>query len=65
MIEKSAKQIPNTAEISEVIHTNIESPLFAGISGQHFGYSKPMGDYDFYPNGGLEQPSCNKSKPYY
>ncbi|XP_052737647.1 pancreatic triacylglycerol lipase-like [Bicyclus anynana] len=38
----------NDAEVVEVIHTT------AG----HYGYDEPLGDLDFYPNGGSRQIGC-------
>ncbi|XP_034833544.2 pancreatic triacylglycerol lipase-like [Maniola hyperantus] len=42
------KLTKNDAQLVEVIHTT------AG----HYGYDKPLGDIDFYPNGGSWQTGC-------
>ncbi|GIY82442.1 pancreatic lipase-related protein 2 [Caerostris extrusa] len=43
----------NDAELVDVIHTN------GGKGLPHLGISFPMGDADFYVNGGTIQPSCS------
>ena len=40
----------NDADEVEIIHTNTRS----------LGYTNPLGDVDFYINGGWKQPSCNQ-----
>ncbi|XP_044265372.1 uncharacterized protein LOC123011801 [Tribolium madens] len=40
----------NDAEVVHVIHTN----------GGTFGFEKPCGTIDFFPNGGSSQPGCKK-----
>ncbi|KAL0808969.1 hypothetical protein ABMA28_012626 [Loxostege sticticalis] len=39
---------PNVALYTEVIHTDADES----------GYAQPLGDVDFYPNGGINQPGC-------
>ncbi|CAL1262150.1 unnamed protein product [Larinioides sclopetarius] len=45
---------PDDADIVDVIHTN------GGTGLPYFGGYFPMGDADFYVNGGAVQPSCSK-----
>lgn len=44
------------AKFVDVIHTDIRLTSL-GIVGS-FGVSRPIGDVDFYPNGGYHQPGC-------
>ncbi|KAK3098616.1 hypothetical protein FSP39_021249, partial [Pinctada imbricata] len=44
---------PNDANYVDVIHTDGDSLLELG-----FGCDRPLGDSDFYPNGGMDQPGC-------
>jgi hypothetical protein len=44
------------AKFVDVIHTDIRITSF-GIVGS-FGIGRPIGDVDFYPNGGFHQPGC-------
>lgn len=47
--DKVDKRLAETdADIVEVIHTN----------GNRFGFKQPLGTIDYYPNGGMSQPSC-------
>ncbi|GBM45266.1 Pancreatic lipase-related protein 3 [Araneus ventricosus] len=46
---------PGDADIVDVIHTN------GGTGLPYLGAYFPMGDADFYVNGGASQPSCSKS----
>jgi len=41
------------AKFVDVIHTDTKTLFVKGL-----GASQPMGDVDFYPNGGFEQPGC-------
>ncbi|KAM3955122.1 lipase member I-like [Aphomia sociella] len=41
---------PNDAIYTEVVHTNVGNK----------GYIKPMGQVDFYPNGGINMPGCGR-----
>lgn len=45
--ETGSRISPDDAEYVEVIHTSI------------FGDNQTIGDYDFYPNGGVNQPKCS------
>ncbi|KAJ8704792.1 hypothetical protein PYW08_012112 [Mythimna loreyi] len=40
---------PTDGEYTEIIHTNVQSA----------GYLQPLGDVDFYPNGGNNMPGCS------
>ncbi|KAK3091087.1 hypothetical protein FSP39_017022 [Pinctada imbricata] len=44
---------PDDAKYVDVIHTDGDSLLALG-----FGCDRPLGDADFYPNGGVDQPGC-------
>ena len=44
------------AKFVDVIHTDIRLTSL-GIVGS-FGVGRPIGDVDFYPNGGYHQPGC-------
>ena len=41
------------AQFVDVIHTDGQTHIQLGL-----GLLQPLGHADFYPNGGLEQPSC-------
>ncbi|XP_014258445.1 pancreatic triacylglycerol lipase-like [Cimex lectularius] len=47
---------PTDALFVDVIHTD-NTPFIQG----GLGLDEPIGHLDFYPNGGLDQPGCNKS----
>lgn len=42
---------PGDAQFVDVIHSDIDA----------LGYKEPLGNIDFYPNGGLDQPGCPKT----
>ncbi|OWK05691.1 hypothetical protein Celaphus_00012568, partial [Cervus elaphus hippelaphus] len=42
---------PRDAQFVDVIHSDTDA----------LGYKKPLGNIDFYPNGGLDQPGCPKT----
>ncbi|XP_036206740.1 lipase member H isoform X3 [Myotis myotis] len=42
---------PSDAQFVDVIHSDIDA----------LGYKEPLGNIDFYPNGGLDQPGCPKT----
>ncbi|KAM7132812.1 lipase member H isoform 3-T4 [Molossus nigricans] len=42
---------PRDAQFVDVIHSDIDA----------WGYKEPLGNIDFYPNGGLDQPGCPKT----
>ncbi|XP_023556690.1 lipase member H [Octodon degus] len=42
---------PSDAQFVDVIHSDINA----------LGYKEPLGNIDFYPNGGLDQPGCPKT----
>ena len=46
------------ADFVDAIHTSIGGSI---ITGQ-FGFNKPFGHVDFYPNGGIYQPRCPNGK---
>ncbi|OQV25067.1 putative Pancreatic triacylglycerol lipase [Hypsibius exemplaris] len=50
----SVRLDPSDAEIVDTLVTN-------GDVLMAFGSPQPMGDLNFYPNGGLNQPGCNKA----
>ncbi|KAK6188487.1 hypothetical protein SNE40_004652 [Patella caerulea] len=47
---------PSDADYVDVIHTDGETLLQLA-----FGMAKPIGDADFYPNGGKDQPGCKNT----
>ncbi|XP_037499672.1 phospholipase A1 isoform X1 [Rhipicephalus sanguineus] len=49
------------ARFVDVIHTSGNGDFFKG----HLGIDTPIGDVDFYPNGGKEQPGCVMPMPCY
>ncbi|KAH6925952.1 hypothetical protein HPB50_012445 [Hyalomma asiaticum] len=49
------------ARFVDVIHTSGNGDFFKG----HLGVDAPIGDVDFYPNGGTEQPGCSVPLPCY
>ncbi|XP_052271531.1 inactive pancreatic lipase-related protein 1-like [Dreissena polymorpha] len=50
---------PSDADFVDVIHTDGQPVTSLG-----FGSSKPMGDADFYPNGGKDQPGCKSAEKH-
>ncbi|XP_063117261.1 lipase member H isoform X9 [Cavia porcellus] len=42
---------PSDAQFVDVIHSDMDA----------LGYKQPLGNIDFYPNGGLDQPGCPKT----
>ena len=46
------------ADFVDVIHSDTKTLIIKG-----FGSIQPMGDVDFYPNGGYRQPGCLKPNP--
>ena len=51
---------PSDAEFVDVIHTDASTFIRGGL-----GIVQPVGHVDFYPNGGNNQPGCNKSVLHY
>ncbi|XP_059488115.1 pancreatic lipase-related protein 2-like isoform X2 [Neocloeon triangulifer] len=51
MLSRDLRVDPEDAEFVDVIHTN-------GRDKYSLGLMTPVGDVDFYPNGGQEQPAC-------
>ena len=43
---------PSSAPFVDISHTDGRSLIFA------YGQMRPLGHYDFYPNGGYGQPGC-------
>ena len=43
---------PNRADLVDVIHTDGWGVI------AHYGTLRPLGDIDYYPNGGYYQPGC-------
>ena len=48
---------PSDAQLVLTIHTN-----GGPIVGDNFGIVHPLGHYSFYPNGGSQQPGCEKTR---
>lgn len=48
---------PNDARLVVTIHTN-----GGKVIGENFGIFTPLGHYSFFPNGGSQQPGCEKAK---
>ncbi|CAL4111786.1 unnamed protein product, partial [Meganyctiphanes norvegica] len=69
----SQKLSKDDAAYVQVIHTNggTNVTAFGALFTNTFGYLDPLGDDDFYPNGGDDQPgcaysySCDHSRAYY
>jgi len=55
-IPNSHRLGPSDASMVVVIHTD------GGDAANSFGFSAPLGHYDFYPNGGSQQPGCEKQR---
>lgn len=49
---------PSCADFVDVIHTDGGSSILGPTNVAHFGTLKVLGDVDFYPNGGGNQPGC-------
>ncbi|CAL4089703.1 unnamed protein product, partial [Meganyctiphanes norvegica] len=56
----SQKLSREDAAYVQVIHTNggTNTTVFKALLTGTFGYFPPLGDDDFYPNGGVDQPGC-------
>ncbi|XP_059488377.1 pancreatic lipase-related protein 2-like isoform X2 [Neocloeon triangulifer] len=54
LVSNELRVDPEDAEFVDVIHTN-------GRDKYSLGLMTPVGDVDFYPNGGQEQPSCQRT----
>ncbi|XP_055264771.1 lipase member H isoform X3 [Moschus berezovskii] len=49
---------PRDAQFVDVIHSDTDGNIPVLVA---LGYKKPLGNIDFYPNGGLDQPGCPKT----
>jgi len=59
-LHTSIRLDPSDAKFVDVIHSNGESIFSIIVGGSGFGLMQRSGHVDFYPNGGLRQPGCDK-----
>ena len=46
----------------DVIHTDTEHMFHLIVGGTGYGLFEPCGHKDFYPNGGVDQPGCDRKR---